>query len=139
MAASQRHLSQFRMIRGSCVLTALLVLVLQGASGGHMLLVEHSRCAEHGELVHGEAHQHDAVQDRQAESAALRGSPDASSDEAHDHCSVLTDRRDAFVSIADAGDGIQASESQAELRHFDADIATSTSRLQLAPKTSPPA
>ena len=139
MAAPQRYLSEFRMIRGACALTALLALVLQGSSGGHMLLVEHSRCVEHGELVHGDAHQHEADPNRQAESAVLHGLPDAGSNEAHDHCSVLTDRRDALLSIAAAGAGIRVSEAQDELSVPSADIAPSTSRLQLAPKTSPPA
>jgi len=139
MAAPQRDLSEFRMIRGACALTALLAVVLQGSSGGHMLLVEHSRCAEHGELVHGDAHQHEADPGRQAESAVLDGLPDAGSDEAHEHCSVLSDRRDAHVPIATAGAGMRVPEAQDELSVPGADIAPSTSRLQLAPKTSPPA
>ena len=139
MPASKRHLPEFRMIRGSCVLGALFALVLQGSGGGHMLLVEHSRCAEHGELVHGDAHQREAGPDQQTVSALLDGSPDSGSDEAHEHCSVLTDRRDAVVSIVTAGAGIRVAEAQGELRLHDVDIAPSTSRLQLAPKTSPPA
>ncbi len=139
MAPSQRFLFEFRMIRGACALTALLALVLLGSSGGHMLLVEHSRCAEHGELVHGAAHHHGAGANRQAESAMLHGSPDAGSEEAHDHCSALTDRRDALVSIADTGPGIRVLEMQRELSLPGTEIASSTSQLQLAPKTSPPA
>ncbi|NNE17998.1 MAG: hypothetical protein HKN10_05930 [Myxococcales bacterium] len=127
------------MIRGACVLTTLLALVLQGSSGGHMLLVEHTRCAEHGELVHGVAHQHEAGPNRQAESAMLHRSPDAGAEDAHDHCSALTDRRDSLVSIADASAGIRALETQGELSFHDTKIPSSTSQLQLAPKTSPPA
>lgn len=139
MTAPQRYLSEFRMIRGACVLTALLGLVLQGSSGGHMLLVEHSRCAEHGELVHGDSHQHEAAADRQAESLLLQGAPDSGPDEAHGHCSGLGNRRDALVSIGAVRVGIQAPAAQAELRLLRADIAPRTSRLRLAPKTSPPA
>ncbi|MDH3655652.1 MAG: hypothetical protein OEN21_15395 [Myxococcales bacterium] len=139
MATSKRFLSEFRMIRGACALTTLLALLLQGSSGGHMLLVEHGRCAAHGELVHGGAHQHEAGQDRHAESAVLHGVPDADSNEAHDHCLVLTDRRDALVSIADAGTDIRVLEMLGELSRLGAEITSSTCQLQLAPKTSPPA
>jgi hypothetical protein len=139
MADPQRYLSEFRMIRGACVLTALLVLVLQGSSGGHMLLVEHSRCAEHGELVHGDAHQHEVGADRQAESLLLQGTPNSSPDQAHGHCSGLSDRRDALVSIGTVGAGIRVPEAQAVLRLLGANIAPNASRLRLAPKTSPPA
>jgi len=139
MAAPMRYLSEFRMIRSACALTALLALLLQGSSGGHMLLVEHSRCAEHGELVHGGGHPHEAGQDRHAESAVLHGVPDAGSDEAHDHCTVLTDRRDALDLFGCADAGIRVAEAQDGLSVHGAHIAPSTSRLQLAPKTSPPA
>jgi len=118
---------------------ALLALVLQGSSGGHMLLVEHSRCAEHGELIHGAAHQHEADQDRHAESAVLHGVPDPGSNEAHDHCSALTDRRDAVVLNGCADAGIRVAEAQDELSVLRRLIAPSTTRLRLAPKTSPPA
>ncbi|MGB3050266.1 MAG: hypothetical protein WBB42_04675 [Polyangiales bacterium] len=139
MATSKRFLSEFRIIRGAFVLTALLALLLQGSSGGHMLLVEHSRCAEHGELVHGGAHQHEAGADRQAESLLLQGAPDSGPDEAHGHCPGLSDRRDALVSIGAVRAGIRVPAAQAELRLLRADIAPSTFRLRLAPKTSPPA
>ncbi len=139
MAPSQRSLVEFRMIRGACALTALLALVLLGSGGGHMLLVEHSRCAEHGDLVHGAAHHHDAGPNRQAESAMLHGSPDAGTEEVHDHCSALTDRRDALVSIADAGPSIRVLEMRRVLSLPGNEIASSASQLQLAPKTSPPA
>jgi len=127
------------MIRRACALTALLALVLQGSTGGHMLLVEHSRCAEHGELVHGDAHQHEAGADRQAESFLLQGAPDSGPDEAHGHCSGLGDRRDALVSIGAVCAGIRVPKALAELRLHRAFIAPNTSRLRLAPKTSPPA
>jgi len=139
MVATQRYLSEFRMIQGACALMALLALVLQGSSGGHMLLVEHSRCAAHGELVHGGAHQHEADQDRHGESAVLHGVPDPGSNEAHDHCSVLTDRRDAVVLIGCADAGIRVAEAQDEPSILRRLIAPSTTRLRLAPKTSPPA
>lgn len=84
------------MIRSTCILFGLPALVLQGSSGLHMLLVEQSRCAEHGELVHGDAHPHDPGQSGHAESAELRGTPEAGTDGNHDHCSVYADRRTAL-------------------------------------------
>lgn len=104
-----------------------------------MLLVEHSRCAEHGELVHGDVHQHDPGEIRRTESAALHGMPDAGSDQPHDHCSVYTDRRDALTSILGPDVGIQVSEAHEQLMLHSAAITPGTPLFRIAPKNSPPA
>lgn len=127
------------MIRSAYVITSLLILMLQGSSGGHMLLVEHTRCAEHGELVHGDPHQHGAGPQQQAESPALHGMPDPSTEEGHDHCSVSSDRRDALVLIAAPDAGIQASKAHEPLALHSAIIPPITPRFRIAPKNSPPA
>jgi len=139
MTSSLRYLSKISMIRSAYVLTSLLILMLQGSSGGHMLLVEHTRCAEHGELVHGDAHQHGAGPQQQAESPSLHGMPDPSTEEGHDHCSVSSDRRDALVLMATADAGIQASKADEPLRLRSAVIPPITPRFRIAPKNSPPA
>ena len=128
------------MIRRSCALMGLLALFLQGSSGGHMLLIEHTRCAEHGELVHGsEAHDHDAFTHAEADRLAFQsGSKDASA-EAHEHCALSVDRRDATPSIVHAKVArcpIAASPSAAPDAPF---ILGAAERFRIAPKNSPPA
>lgn len=128
------------MIRRVCTLAGLLALLLQGSSGGHMLLVEHTRCATHGELVHvGEAHHH-APSERAA--APMRSFDVPSGDaqeEAHEHCTMSTDRRDAVWSLADASpigriDGTPNREPVQATRPI-----SKTERFRIAPKNSPPA
>jgi hypothetical protein len=71
------------MIRRACVLASILGLFLQGSTGGHMLLVEHSRCVEHGELVHNsEAHAHVSAAHPHADLAAVHATHNG--DSVHD-------------------------------------------------------
>jgi len=128
------------MIRRACVLAGILALFLQGSSGGHMLLVEHARCAEHGELVHnGEAHDHVASEHGRADSATVHGTPDAGADEAHEHCSASADRRDALVSIVEAQVSARVSEAPHGCTLPNAFVVADTARFRVAPKNSPPA
>ena len=128
------------MIRRACALTAMLVLCLQGSSGGHMLLVEHTRCAEHGELVHsGEAHHHDASAQVETGGLTFEGVSDEGSSEAHEHCALSVDRRDVLVPIVEAEVSpcrIRASES---VRPADRFAFVAAKRFRIAPKNSPPA
>ena len=118
----------------------MLVLFLQGSSGGHMLLVEHTRCSEHGELVHNdETHSHVVAEHGHGDSVAIRGAPDASTDEAHDHCLVSADRRDALVSIVDARAATPTYDALSSITLARTFVVTDTARFQVAPKNSPPA
>ena len=128
------------MIRRACVLVTLLSLFLQGSSGGHMLLVEHTRCAEHGELVHGgEAHHHDASTHVETDGIAFEGVSDDASSEAHEHCALTVDRRDTLLTIVES----QASPHLVEVRQSfasaDAFVPGDARRFRIAPKNSPPA
>ncbi|MBW1757518.1 MAG: hypothetical protein JRJ80_15265 [Deltaproteobacteria bacterium] len=128
------------MIRQTCVLAGMLALFLQGSSSGHMVLVEHARCAEHGELVHADdAHHHVARGHAHAESAAVHGAPDEGSDETHDHCALSVDRRDAIVSICAPKVSTYALAVPHAFAPSDAPLATRTARFRIAPKNSPPA
>jgi len=128
------------MIRRACVLAGILVLFLQGSSGGHLLLVEHGRCAEHGELVHnGEAHDHVASEHGHTDSVAVHGMPDAGADEAHEHCSASADRRDALVSLVEAQLSARVNEAPQGSTRPNAFIVADTARFRVAPKNSPPA
>jgi len=132
---------KFAMIQRSCALVALLALFLQGSSGGHMLLAEHHRCAEHGELVHGGGPQQHAVAEtaRAASVELLGGMPASDSDEAHDHCSAFANRRDARL----AGLGTMAPahrfEESQDTAVREATVVAGAPRFRVAPKTSPPA
>ena len=128
------------MIQSACVLAGLFAVFLQGSSAGHMLLVQHTRCAEHGELVHdGDAHRHVAGEHAHVDTASVPGMPDLGSGEAHDHCALSVDRRDALVSIAAPAGSTLVGEAPRGVALADAFVPTDTSRFQLAPKNSPPA
>ncbi len=124
-------------IRRACGTLAILVLFLQSAGGGHMLLVEHTKCAEHGDLVHS-AHGHSVNLAPNAD-RSLR-SPFNTEDEAsHEHCSLATERRDAVTPIVDAW--VIGTLTIDAPDRFGAAVAPSeiAPRFRLAPKNSPPA
>jgi hypothetical protein len=105
-----------------------------------VLLVEHTRCAEHGELVHGgDAHDHVSGEHAHSKAATLSGLPDAGSDEAHDHCSVSANRGDAAVSFVDSKAWIRFAGLLHDPTLTSAVIVPSTPRFRIAPKGSPPA
>ena len=128
------------MIRRSCVLVGILGLFLQGTNGGHMLLVEHSRCAEHGALVHrGDANPHEVAEHGYANASSVQGTPDVGSDETHEHCALSSDRRDASLAIgASLVVASSASASQVTAQ-ADAFITSHSALFRIAPKNSPPA
>ena len=128
------------MIRRACVLAGLLTLLLQGSTSGHILLVEHTRCAEHGELVHrGDSHEHVDSEHAHADAAALEGTPSEGSDEAHDHCALSVDRRGAVAAIVSPELLTQALEVAQGFARTDAQPVAHTARFRIAPKNSPPA
>lgn len=99
-----------------------------------MTLVAHSLCADHGELVHGEADHHDEAE---RDDGRLALSADGESD-AHDHCSALS-TEDALPSALTVVEPelIAAFDTSADAP--PADVALSRKRrLLIAPKTSPP-
>jgi hypothetical protein len=127
------------------VLASALVPLLIAAhlsSFAHMVLVQHSACPEHGELVHhadpaenvAPAPRPDTVTPTVAVANAL-----AETEASHDHCLVLANRREEkmFVATSVALGNIIAlpmSVGDMETTPFP-----STSRLyRLAPKNSPP-
>jgi len=128
------------MIRRACVLAGLLALLLQGSTGGHMLLVEHTRCAEHGDLVHrGDSHEHVDSEHAHADVAALEGTPSEGSGKTHDHCALSVDRRGAVATIVSPELLTQALEVAQGFVPTDTQVVTGTARFRIAPKNSPPA
>ena len=139
MASTHQSNGKIAMIRRSCALMGLLALFLQGSGAGHMLLVEHTQCAEHGELVHGsEAHAHRPEDPSAAEGSATLDTYEAGADDSHDHCLLSADRRAT-------GAGHPASVL-IDIEPRETDLAPRTihdlagpARHRTAPKTSPPA
>ena len=128
------------MIRRVCALAALLALFLQGSSGGHMLLVEHTRCAEHGDLVHGgDGHGHDASTHVETDGLAFERAPEGPSDDAHEHCALSVDRRDANLSIVEARVAPSRIERSPNAMPDETPALVTTKRFHIAPKNSPPA
>ena len=138
-AATQRHKS-----RGArCLTTAVACAVLLGQLAGlaHQLVVRHTACAEHGELLHAG----DTSSERRlapASDAALTArATDAfsSSDDGHDHCLVASHRSayrapPAAVAPASDRDGAVPLAVVAP----DAPRPAAVAVFRTAPKNSPP-
>jgi hypothetical protein len=126
------------MIQRACVLAGILGLFLQGSAGGHMLLVEHARCAVHGDLVHdSDPRRHGLARHASADVASAQASQDTGSDEAHDHCTPSSDRRDATVVIGTSLQGAHLRDAGQTLVVAHALIVPRAVRLRIAPKNSP--
>ena len=127
------------MIRRTCLLLAVAGLFLQSSQGGHMLLVEHTRCAEHGDLVHGEAHEHGVAGQVSVKGRAFESGPESSVEAAHEHCSHASERRDAVADVSES-DLVElralthATENTALLA-----LSERIPLYRTAPKNSPPA
>lgn len=135
MRWKRQHLSALRACFHAS-LAALLVLATQLAPALHFVLVQHSRCSLHGELIHGESHAPRA--------SALEHRVQSTSEDArdvHEHCGIV------FL-----GSVATECEQQAEVDphvHAGMLIASPTpnskvgfaaiATLDFAPKSSPPA
>jgi hypothetical protein len=104
-----------------------------------MLLVEHTRCVEHGELVHGGETRHREGASRvRTHLAGFRGASDEASDEAHEHCTLAVDRRDAVLCNVAAPVGPRVLERKRPPAFTRAWMPLGTPRFRVAPKNSPP-
>jgi hypothetical protein len=126
------------------VLTTAALLAGQLSTLLHILVVEHQRCPEHGELVHAPVRRSPPSL---LAALALAGTADrptliapadaASEDSADDHCLSLAHRRDALVNGAVAQKPIILQNSARATTPPPA-IAPLARLWMLAPKTSPP-
>ncbi|MDH3202524.1 MAG: hypothetical protein OEM15_16660 [Myxococcales bacterium] len=137
MAGTRPTAPRSLVIRRACATLGLLALILQGSSGGHMLLVEHTKCAEHGELVH-DAHGHPANLANDP-GPSLLGTSNAQTEASHDHCSLATERRDAVTSIVGASVTGMLTIIAPDDVEIEVTPSDSAPRFRLAPKNSPPA
>jgi hypothetical protein len=145
--------SALDMARGFCVRrrasaagVALLLVAVQSAGSGHLLLSPHVVCPEHGELVHADAagaiHAHGVAG---AESSIGEGPAisavhaEAAAEHGDEHCAVLGSRREHAI-VPAPYQGLHAAASSdamvvpaaASARH------EARARYDVAPKQSPP-
>ena len=115
------------------VITAAALLFGQLSGVAHLLIVDHQRCLEHGELVHAPAPARD---DARRQHASMIG-VEAGETHAHDHCLCVSSRRDTALH-ADVAAG--AAIAPAAVHDSSARPAppAATRRWLLAPKNSPP-
>jgi hypothetical protein len=113
---------------------AWLCLFAQASSLLHFVVVEHARCAEHGEVVHA-GHSVSPVQSGQPAHAAVESRSDAAAHD-HDHCPLTCQRRapapqpPACAAVVPALLGVSS---------FPDDVhGPAFAVIALAPKTSPP-
>lgn len=128
------------MIRRACGLIGVIALLLQGSEGGHMLLVEHTRCAEHGELVHAsDGHEHGSVDEAAAAHAAFVSATEPGDEAGHGHCSHVSERRDAATDVP-SPDVVALPSVHPIPALREASAFPTLARLyRTAPKNSPPA
>ena len=112
-----------------------LALVAQFSQAAHLVLVKHSLCAEHGELVHGSQ--------RALAKDPSRGVPNSVSAAAHDgakdheHCPALLNNKNRVVPPASA-DIIHVVPLPPDVAMVDTLTPVIVDVLRHAPKNSPP-
>jgi hypothetical protein len=116
------------------------LLLAQVAGLAHLLVVEHERCAEHGDIVEGAAnHPAAAAAERQeGDRASVRAAGDEIA--GHDHCLYLaTLRRGTGSECQHVVLAPRAAAARFVVGAERREQASGPSLLRIAPKTSPPA
>ncbi len=128
--------------RASLRATSTLLLAAQLLTLGHLLIVRHTICPEHGEAIHSSARSETQAlppthQDATSDPSAGSGAPPA--EHAHDHCLAQANARERFA-LLPAADLTIGPLLLAPLRPSLAAVALTpaVSVLLLAPKNSPP-
>ncbi len=121
---------------------AVLCLIAQALPLLHLLLVPHARCELHGETIHvseGEpAHGPiTTVPAADGTASSIQSSDTHADGHEHDHCQVLSDRRDATCARAEIVSAIPSTMHDIE-HGRPASPAISLRLYRLAPKLSPP-
>lgn len=109
----------------------------------HFLVVEHVRCAEHGDLIH--AHEQHEV-DADEEIAHLGAPPlqqcftpsGEADDHDHDHCLISSERREPSVLASTPSILASTSTYTAILSQSFSELVLASRVYAFAPKTSPP-
>jgi hypothetical protein len=119
----------------------LSVLLVGGqlAALGHLALVEHSVCPEHGELTHGHAARDDRASDVSSGQSAVSRAR-TGEDLGHEHCAFIARTRDALTLASAAASLAPAECSSTTLQAIRAEVYPlgRLAALYVAPKQSPP-
>ncbi len=129
-------------LRAVAVLAASFVLVAQASGLGHLLLVQHSVCPQHGELIHvGEATTHPATVAAVAPSdddVAGLTTDEGDAADSHERCTLLAERRERLLLRApSSGLAVLALLSQRHAPPAELSHAPQVPLLRVAPKSSP--
>ena len=133
-----------RVRRPGMHVTSLFLLAVQLLSLGHLLLVRHVTCPEHGDILHA-SRPYEALPARLAvdEDASHRQSvagTAAQAESVHDHCLVCTNTHERFAPLPPASQRVASVEAtvptppSAETGPF-----APVDLILLSPKSSPPA
>jgi hypothetical protein len=115
-----------------------LCLVAQLSDAAHMLLVEHVRCAEHGELTHA-PESHARLQGETHRAGGPIVTPGAAlADDEHDHCLICSDRRKLALVLPAVPVVHAPGAGQAVARPGYVAWIPAQRTYSFAPKTSPP-
>jgi hypothetical protein len=143
MARRTRPSSTAALVRALSLVVAGLCVLAQLAGAGHFLLVSHTVCLEHGELIHGAAHHEVTPVKAETQRSALEAADDADDDHGHDHCVLPSHKSDAdAVARATRVATARPTAPVLELVVPEARAAVVPPRariLLVAPKSSPPA
>ena len=142
-SAAARRLAS-RLLAG---IVALVCLGAQFSSFAHLLLVHHSVCWEHGDLIHDEpsvapdGSPRSVLAARAQRGPALEASALVKGAHEHEHCAALTERRDRVASCPPATSlpAPPAREHEALGVAPDLQSFSGIPLILLAPKNSPPA
>jgi hypothetical protein len=128
--------------RKNVVLTALLaVCFLSGQLAGfrHLVEVQHTRCAEHDELIDLPQSAPVAGAVRSESGSRFAAAPEQGSDHRHEHCALAPSHRSDVVvaqSQAVVADAPPSPDGAALVDH--AVVALARAVYRIAPKNSPP-
>jgi hypothetical protein len=129
------------LLRPFMVVAAWVCLLTQLSALTHFLIVEHVRCAEHGELIHAHDAHHSAPLNEHTEQVSRSQQFTASGDSDvhdHDHCLVSAERREASPGECFLPE-LKARQKQLHVPDAAPTHAMiAVSIYAFAPKTSPP-
>ena len=136
--------SRSNIARSSALALAALAIVAQLSGYVHLAFVEHTRCAEHGELVDrgggGSLSLEAGVATVATPFARVHSSSEAEHGHGHDHCLLSPFRRDRtpIVSALHASSIEGNTANEAAFAACAAPRPTAIAVFRLAPKNSPP-
>ncbi len=128
--------SSLTITRALAVCLAALLGIGQLFALGHLVLVQHTACAEHGDMHHAESTDADSQPAVEAHVAVVSNS-DASVDD-HDHCDGWVRVDESCLTISAGVELATLSRQLAASGVLGADAAPPIPLLAIAPKLPPP-